>query len=281
MRWEMKMKTVLLPVLMILLISVAAQAETIDFYNITGNDPTDAAIGEGQLSVEVTDPGGGQVDFTFNNSGPEPCSIADVYFDDGRPLILGLARISSVGQVAFSPDASPSNLPGWDTVVPVFLTTDGLSADSDPPAQPLGVNPGESLTIVLDLQDGSTYADVLEDLASGKLRIGIHVQGYVSEGSESFVNNCCTGIEGCCDAPTCFDGIDNDGDGLVDWDDPTCREWCSGAPCGVGGLGCMGQAEASVYGTDSTEMTPWLSQLAVFLMPVGYIFLLKRLRRKK
>jgi len=276
------MKTIFLSVAMVLLISVAAKAESIDFYNVTGNDPDDAAIGEAQLSVEVTDLGEGQVAFTFNNSGPEPCSIAGVYFDDGRPLILEfVTAIPSGPGVAFSQDASPSNLPGWDTVVPVFQTTDGLSADSDPPAQPLGVNPGESLTIVLVLQGDSTFADVLEDLASGKLRIGLHVQGYASEGSESFVNNCCSGIEGCCDAPTCFDGIDNDGDGLVDWDDPTCREWCSNAPCGVGGLGCMGQAEASVYGTDSTKRPAWLGQLAVLLIPVGYIFLLKRSRRKK
>ena len=72
----------------------------IDFYNITGNDPTgdDAAIGEGQLSVEVDSNSpwlkNGST-FTFNNSGPEPCSIADVYFDDGRPLILEFVEYNS------------------------------------------------------------------------------------------------------------------------------------------------------------------------------------------
>jgi hypothetical protein len=50
------------------------------------------------------------------------------------------------------------------------------------------VNPGETLGIVFDLQGGGTFADVLSELASGELRIGIHVQGYASGGSESFVN---------------------------------------------------------------------------------------------
>ncbi len=35
---------------------------------------------------------------------------------------------------------------------------------------------------------GMTVADVLQDLADGTLRIGIHVQGYASGGSESLVN---------------------------------------------------------------------------------------------
>ena len=38
------------------------------------------------------------------------------------------------------------------------------------------------------LQLGGTYADVLSELASGALRIGIHVQGFASTGSESLIN---------------------------------------------------------------------------------------------
>ena len=56
-----------------------------------------------------------------------------------------------------------------------FVTTLGFSADSDPPVQSLGVNPGESLGIIFDLQPGGTFADVVGELASGALRIGIHV----------------------------------------------------------------------------------------------------------
>ena len=57
------------------------------------------------------------------------------------------------------------------------------------PAQPNGVNPGESLGIVFDLIGGQAFADTIAALADGGLRIGIHVQGFEDGGSESFVNN--------------------------------------------------------------------------------------------
>lgn len=47
----------------------AADADVFGFVNITNNDPLNAAAGEAQLSVAVTDSGGGQVLFTFSNTG--------------------------------------------------------------------------------------------------------------------------------------------------------------------------------------------------------------------
>ena len=65
----------------------------------------------------------------------------------------------------------------------------GFLADSDPPAQPNGVNPGEFLTIIFNLINGQTFADVINELdTADELRIGIHVQGFANGGSESFVN---------------------------------------------------------------------------------------------
>ena len=58
---------------------------------------------------------------------------------------------------------------------------------SDPPAQPNGVNPGEFLGVIFDL-NGGTIDDVRTELGNGTLRIGIHVQGFTGGGSESFVN---------------------------------------------------------------------------------------------
>jgi hypothetical protein len=159
-----------------------------------GDGPTqlaDGAIGELQLSVEVDDTGGTlleQIDFIFRNEGLELSSITDVYFDDGT--LLGIASIfNNPGRVEFSQLASPSDLPGGNNVSPSFVTTTGFSADSDPPVQPLGVNPGESLTIRFDLQSGGIFDDVINELDSGELRIGIHVQGFSSGGSESFIND--------------------------------------------------------------------------------------------
>lgn len=72
------------------------------------------------------------------------------------------------------------------------MTTAGFSADSDPPAVPNGVNPGEALGILFTLQSTKTWSNVIADLGTGALRIGIHVQaigGRPLGGSESFINN--------------------------------------------------------------------------------------------
>ena len=179
------MITVIVPVLTLFCVTAKA-GPTYSFSSITNNSAFDAAIGEAQLFVEVIDRGG-RVEFTFTNTGPQASSITDVYFDDGT--LLGIASITDMpGLVEFSQLAAPPDLPGGNDAAPPFATTAGFSADSDPPTQPLGVNPGEFLGITFDLQPGGIFDDIVSELASGTLRIGIHVQGYASGGSESFVN---------------------------------------------------------------------------------------------
>jgi hypothetical protein len=184
----------ILQLLVVLLASTSASAVTLGFSCITNNVSGDCGIGEAQLSVEVIDLGSGQVLFDFMNAGPAASSITDVYFDDGTLLgIAGLIdkddnALGSFGDpgVDFSQDASPPDLPGGNMIG--FVTTAGFLADSDPPAQPNGVNPNEMLGIVFNLQALGTFADIISELTTGELRIGIHVQGYATGGSESFVN---------------------------------------------------------------------------------------------
>jgi PEP-CTERM motif-containing protein len=174
-----------------MLVSASANAVSFGFGCITGNVAADCTTGEAQLSVDVTAGPGSQVTFSFYNLGPNASSIADVYFDDGSLLSLAELIDSDDGigghaGVDFSQFASPPNLPGGNTVG--FNVTAGFLADSDPPVQPNGVNPGEYLRIIFDLQGGQDFNDVLAELADGTLRIGIHVQGFAGGGSESFVN---------------------------------------------------------------------------------------------
>ncbi len=170
--------------------SVQANAGVIyTFGNITGNNVANAAAGESQLAVEVDAVGPNQVSFKFTNTGPLAMSITDIYFDDGT--LLGIASITNGGpSVDFSQGASPGNLPGGNALSPAFQTTAGFSADSNPPTQPNGVNPGEMVTIVFNLINGMTFADTINALNTpgDHLRIGIHVQGFANGGSESFVN---------------------------------------------------------------------------------------------
>lgn len=167
----------------------------------------DAAIGEAQLYVGVTDPLGGedpaatQALFTFLNTGPDACSITDIYFDNYGWVLGRIAEEGGIdnsgGGVSFSKDASPANLPGGGGLDFPFFAH--FSAEADPIGEQNGVtdngvNPGESLGILFDLAYSQSFGDVLSALQDVSeypvvpLRIGIHVQGFAGEGSESFVN---------------------------------------------------------------------------------------------
>ena len=165
---------------------------TYGFYGITNNSPLQVAIGEAQVFVEVSDPVAGQVLFTFTNTALLPCSLTDVYFDDGA--LLGIASITGSAGVSFSQWATPANLPGANNAIPPFVTTAGFSADSDNPPVTNGVNQADEwLGITFNLQSGNVFGDVIDDLASGDLRIGIHVQGFdvpnpPPSTSEAFIN---------------------------------------------------------------------------------------------
>lgn len=151
----------------------------------TNNVAGDVAIGLAQLSVEVTNPGSGFIDFTFRNTGPAASSITDLYWDDGA--LLGIALIIPGPGTSFSTNAAPPNLPGGETLSPPFVATAGFTADSNPPAQPNGVNPGEFVTVRFSLIGGFSYADAINQLNDGTVRIGVHVQGFATGNSESFV----------------------------------------------------------------------------------------------
>ena len=168
---------------------MTAQAATLDFFCITGNNFDDCATGEAQLAVAVTDPGNGQVLFTFSNTGANASTISEVYFDDGT--LLGIAAIdnSDPGVSFYQFGVNPPDLPGGNSISPPFQVTAGFSADADDPAPKWGVSPGETLGILFNLQAGKAYHDVLVDLYTGDLRIGMHVIAFAGGGSESFVNN--------------------------------------------------------------------------------------------
>jgi hypothetical protein len=174
-----------------LFVASMATALPLGFSCISNNDAGNCTIGEDQFSVDVSDLGGNQVLFQFSNAGPEESAITGIYFDDGT--LLGIALLvdadDGVGGdpgVDYSVGASPPELTDGNTIG--FNTTAGFSADPDPPPTGNGVDPGQSLGIIFDLQVGKTFADTIADLASGNLRIGIRGQDFADNGSESFVN---------------------------------------------------------------------------------------------
>ena len=154
------------------------------FQGVTNSNWVDVDTGRAQLSVDVSDAGGGNVAFRFMNSGPNASSITAVYFDTDD-LFAGMSIVNGSG-VRFSLGANPRNLPGGKNIGFDAI----LAADSDSPTQANGVNPGESLTVLFDLANGQTYQDIINALHGGiDLRTGVHLQALPGGGSESFVNN--------------------------------------------------------------------------------------------
>jgi len=195
----------------VVVLSTDARANTYGFKSITNTVAVDATAGEAQLTVDVTDPGGDQVLFTFKNEGTESMFISDIYFDDGA--VVGIASIDNthIG-VMFSYPDEPGNLPGGNTAYPPFVTSSTEPGKDDPPhfsafndpGAEWGVNPGEYVGILFDIEVGKVFDDVINALNVGfdpydplnydgtnwlkdNLRIGIHVQGFDGDGSESFV----------------------------------------------------------------------------------------------
>lgn len=170
-----------------LLVAAPSAAVSYGFGCITSNTPGDCTIAEAQILVDVTDEGGGDVRFTFTNVGADASSIEGIYFDDGS--LLGISSIVNGPGVSFTGgSASPPNLPAANLASPPFVTTSGFLADSDPPTSGNGVQPGEFVAIIFDLQGGQTFADVISELDAATLRVGIHVIAFASGGSESLVN---------------------------------------------------------------------------------------------
>ena len=135
---------------------------------------------------------GNDVSFKFYNIGPLSSSITDIYFDDGT--LLGISSLFEGPNVDFGIGANPSNLPGGEEAKPPFVTTAGFFAtDSEQPPSHNGVNPGEYLFVYFELKNSYQLADVINDLTTGALRIGIHVQGITGEDgkeySASLINN--------------------------------------------------------------------------------------------
>jgi hypothetical protein len=159
--------------------ALTAQAQNYSFNCITNNSAADCSIGESQFRLAVTDLGS-MVDFRFTNSGPAASSITDIYFDwasSAFSVSNGVLTDSGAG-VAFEWGASPGNLPGGSSIG--FYAD--RATDSNSPAQPNGINPGEWLNIRF-----TTNNDLISGLSGGGLRVGIHTQGYAGGGSESLV----------------------------------------------------------------------------------------------
>lgn len=142
------------------------------------------------MYVVVSSPAPGLVDFTFYNESLINSAIAAVYFDDGS--LLGIAAVTNGPGTLFTQPTTPGNLPAGGLLDPPFVTTEEFCIDGDPPPSQNGVNPvetGEPLEWVrVSFDISGEFTDVLDQLDTGLLRIGVHITSLPDGSSESGIN---------------------------------------------------------------------------------------------
>ena len=109
----------------------------------------------------------GRVEFLFGNSGN--AVISEVYFDDGS--LLGLSEVKNYTGVLFVKGADPGDLPGGENAAPPFNVTAGFLAEADGAQGGVsahGVGLNEQLGLLFTLKNSQTYANVLDDLRTGR-----------------------------------------------------------------------------------------------------------------
>ena len=174
------MKRLMLALVLVIAAASSAQAITFGFDCLAGAAGP-CGVGEAQIKVEVTDAGNGMVNLVFTNTGPDSSAVRSIFFD--RPDGLGKLVLGPGSGTLFKKGGKPKDLPG----VPSFVDDYRFTARS--PQSTNGLNPSESLTIVLKLAGGRAYADVVSALQDGSLKIGIFmIANAPTVGEVSLVN---------------------------------------------------------------------------------------------
>ena len=125
--------------------------------------------------------------------------ISEAYWDDNGGLFSAISiDSSSNGQnnsvVSWkTTGVTPPNLPSGNTANPTFDGTGGLKAAANNPSPTNGVGINEFVQFKLTYTNGTSFADVISDLKDGSLRLGLHVQGHNTGGSETYVAGGCKG----------------------------------------------------------------------------------------
>jgi hypothetical protein len=175
---------------------------TWQFMQITANNAGNIGVG-GRISMDLIsvddDPNQALFRFYWNEDNGGSSTITDIYFDDGT--LLGIASFGGSAGVSFGPGNNNGAPPGangnewnWDE----GEDSQNFAADPNTPqGMANGVQFGENVDILFNLQDDLTVDDVLAAInlaftdlhndLDGGLRVGLHVQGLVGGSSEGFI----------------------------------------------------------------------------------------------
>lgn len=150
------------------------------FSCITNNDSGNCAIGEAQISADLTN----NV-LTITMSGTDAAVIEEIFVEGAG--VTGDPFLGGTGMVRFSDAAIGGNLPGGD---PIGFDTDYNFAASNPgPRWGIGYHNQDRTAVQIGRFTLTTPTGDVSDL-----RIGVHVIGYKNGGSESFVTSTTTPV---------------------------------------------------------------------------------------
>lgn len=158
----------------LVLAAAPAQAVPIPFGCITNNNLGNCAIGESQLSGDLT----GDM-LTIAMTGTDAAVVQQVFIEGAG--VTGIAFVGSggVGDVDFGTGQAGGNLPGGNQPSVNFVEAFNISAIDPAPRWGIGwhdQDPTSPQSGIFQL------SGILSDL-----RVGVHVIGYANQGSESFV----------------------------------------------------------------------------------------------
>lgn len=164
--------------------SPAAAVEFEAFSCITNNDAGDCAIGTTQLSATVVQSGGDAV-LMISMTGPQAGVVEQIFIESSFVTAISFQASTATGVVAFGTGQVGGNLPGGAMVG--FDEVFNITADDPAPSNGIGRHPQDDISsqsgAFLLSFTGGDFSNLLTDL-----RIGVHVIGYSSGGSESFIS---------------------------------------------------------------------------------------------
>lgn len=169
----------------ILAASPAAAISFSPFSCITNNSAGDCTIGTNQLSAEIVQSGADAL-LTLTMTGPDDGVVEQLFIESSLASGISFGSSVGVGDVAFGTGQVGGNLPGGTNVG--FVEAFNISASNPAPRRGIGRHDQDdtspqSGTFLITFTGGDFQAFVDD------LRIGVHVIGYESGGSEAFLSS--------------------------------------------------------------------------------------------
>lgn len=150
------------------------------FQNITSNAPSIT-----DLSMQVTDLGGGQVLLQATKGVSFTGFIDEIYIEDSQGLLSGMSfsLVNSLGTASYTSPATPASPPG------IGAFTVDFSFEANVPPNSNRIDPGDTGGFIGTLAGLSSFQDLEDAAIASDFRVAYHVKGLNPGGqSDSYLS---------------------------------------------------------------------------------------------